>query len=775
MRIRSLRSRIVVFYVSLLAIVLSASFALINASSLRISRQQATQDLNVGERVFRRLLDQNGRQLTQAATVLAADFAFREAIATRDVGTIASVLGNHGKRINAQVVMLSGLDNHLIADTLHPEHKQAPYPFPALLARAKQQGGGNSIEVLDGHLYQLVVVPVKAPVLIAWVTIGFVIDDKTAQDLHALSALEVSFISNKGKDWQLYSSTLPFEQRKALFAQPEQINAANQTLADEDFQSRLLNLSDGNEGSVHALLQHSLNAAMAPFFALQRTLFYLGAISLIVFFFVSVKIARTITNPLRQLASAARLISDGDYQQKIQPHHDKEIGELAGSLSHMQDAIAEREAHILLLAYQDALTQLPNRAGFNKELESALALAKQNGSSITVLLLDLDRFQQMNDTLGHPVGDRVLQAVAQRLAEAVPNNKTLARLGGDEFALFINTPLADSTPLMQLVNHAFDNQFEVDDKRLDVRASIGIAAYPEHGNDAIDLLRAADEAMYQAKNSHSVVAIYNPALRTFRTEHLSLLGDLKRAVENDELMLYYQPKINLHTGRADEAEALVRWQHPQRGFIPPVEFIPFAEQTGYIRDLTRWVIHSAAKTGGQWRQAGMPIKISVNISTRDLLDPSLPSYIEQCLNNADLPADLFCLEITESGFMDNPGHALEVLQHLRSTGLGLSIDDYGTGYSSLAYLRKLPVTEIKIDRSFVVEMLHNPVDTMIVRSTIELSHQLGLIVVAEGIEDGPTGEGLAALGCDRAQGYFYAKPMSAEQFGIWHGKQTTLR
>lgn len=772
MRIRSLRSRIVVFYVSLLVIVLSASFTLISASNLRISRAQATQDLKVGERVFRRLLEQNGRQLTQAASVLAADFAFREAIGTGDVGTIVSVLGNHGKRINAQVVMLSGLDNHLLADTLHPQIQHAPYPFPVLLERAKANGGANSIEVLDGHLYQLVVVPVKAPVLIAWVTIGFVIDDKTAQDLHALSALDVSFLSHQQTKWQLYSSTLPVRQRQVLLEKAATLPAPTLSLDDEEFQTLLLDLGTGTNGSLHALLQHSLQTSMAPFYALQRTLFILGAISLLVFFLVSFKLAGNITNPLRKLADAARKIKDGDYQQTIESHQDKEIGELAGSLAHMQEAIADREKRILLLAYQDTLTQLPNRARFNELLDNALLQAQGSGEHITVLLLDLDRFQQINDTLGHPVGDRVLQAVAQRLATALPNTCSLARLGGDEFAMFFrNTTVEQAQEQLVKIIAVFSQQIAMDDNRLDVSASIGIAAYPEHASNAIDLLRAADEAMYQAKKTHNPSAIFDPKLSTFRTEHLSLLGDLKHAVENNELMLYYQPKINLQTGRADEAEALVRWQHPRRGFIPPIEFIPFAEQTGYIHDLTRWVLASATQTGGQWLRDQRPIKISVNITTRDLLDPALPAYIAQCLQNANLPAELLCIEITESGFMDNPGHALEVLEYLRTTGLALSIDDYGTGYSSLAYLRKLPVTEIKIDRSFVVDMLVNPVDTMIVRSTIELSHQLGLIVVAEGIEDNATGQALAALGCDRAQGYFYAKPMAAAAFETWHQNQ----
>lgn len=765
----SLRSRIVLFYVSLLAVVLSLSFALISAANLRISQQQATQDLVVGERVFRRLLEQNARQLQQAAIVLAGDFAFREAVATRDTGTIISVLNNHGRRINAQVLMLSAPDQRLLADTRRATTGSEPYPFPALLRRAARDGGTTAIAVLDGQPYQLVVVPVKAPVLIAWVTMGFVIDDRAARDLHALSALQVSFVGQETSRWRLYSSTLPPMQRAALLAEPKLMTAAHQTLSGEDFQARLLALDPGQNTRVHALLQQSLNAEMAPFHALQRTLFLLAAISLLVFFLAGHLIARTITRPLHTLAGVARRIRDGDYHQPIASGRDREIGELGASLAHMQQAIAEREDHILRLAYQDALTGLPNRARFNETLHEALQEAGRVGGALSILLLDLDRFQQMNDTLGHPVGDRVLQAVAERLATLQPTPHLLARLGGDEFSLlYCNVAGSDCRPLIEAVAQLFETQIEVDGRRLDVRASMGVAAFPEHARDAIDLLRAADEAMYRAKRSHSVFAIHDPAHSTFRQEHLSLLGDLKQAVENDELALHFQPKIDLGSGVADEAEALVRWQHPQRGFIAPAEFIPFAEQTGYIRDLTRWVLRAATRQAGQWLAAGMPIKVSVNISTRDLLDPTLPSCIAECLQQAALPPGLLCLEITESGFMDNPAHALAVLNALRSSGLGLSIDDYGTGYSSLAYIRHLPVTELKIDRSFVVDLLNNPVDSMIVRSTVELAHQLGLVVVAEGIEDAATGAGLAALGCDRAQGYFYARPMTAAAFETWY-------
>jgi EAL domain-containing protein (putative c-di-GMP-specific phosphodiesterase class I) len=361
------------------------------------------------------------------------------------------------------------------------------------------------------------------------------------------------------------------------------------------------------------------------------------------------------------------------------------------------------------------------------------------------------------------------------LQEAVRDDDIVARQSGDEFALLLpNVSAADALHTVARIHRVFDRRFVLDGRALDLRASVGAAGYPEHGEDATDLLRCVDLAMYRAKRSGERQAVYDPAYRTFRQEHLSLLGDLQRAVEQNELTVYYQPKVNLATGAANEAEALVRWMHPERGFVPPGDFIPFAEQTGYIKEVTRWMLTRVIAQAGAWKEIGSPVKVSINLSTRDLLDPTLPQLVAERLELARLAPEYICLEITESGFMEDPSHALGILKRLRALGVGLAIDDYGTGFSSLAYLRQLPITELKIDRTFVLELDQSVSDALIVRSTIELGHRLGLKVVAEGVETQSIVDVLQDMGCDMIQGYFFSKPLPAEAFVSWRSERSKM-
>ena len=766
----SLAFRIVVFFVGLLATVLIAAFVVVSAADLRISHDTAATELHTGERVFHRLLEQRSAQLQQAANVVALDFGFRQAVATGETDTIVSVLQNHGSRIHAQLVMLSSLDNRILADTVRPERRGTPYPFPQLLKQPQDARVPTDVEWIDGRLYQLVAVPVQAPITIGWVTMGFVVDDATVRDLSELSGLQVSLLGQANGAWRSFASGLPQTQRDALAGTLPAHPAVSDRieLGGEAYEYRLSQLGGQNGQTIYGLFTLSVRESLAPFYALQKTLVVLAGIALLVCLAAGLKIARRITGPLRDLAEVARRIQRGDYRQTLDTPDQTEIGQLSGSLAHMQAAIAEREAEISKLAFQDTLTGLPNRLRFNQLLGSAIADAARVNGPLAVLLIDLDRFQQINDTLGHPTGDRVLQEVGTRLREAIRQEDIVARISGDEFALFLpGARYSDAMHTITRIHHVFDRRFELDGRPLDLRASVGVAGYPEHGSDATELMRCADLAMYRAKRSGQREALYDPSYLTFRQEHLSLLGDLQRAVERNELTLYFQPKVQLSDGLAREAEALVRWIHPERGFVPPGDFIPFAEQTGYIREVTRWVLAHAIQQAGEWAQADKPIKVSVNLSTRDLKDEHLPVLVGELLTRYTLDPTLLCLEITESGFMEDPGHALGILKRLRALGVGLAIDDYGTGFSSLAYLRQLPITELKIDRAFVLELDRNLSDRMIVQSTIEMAHRLGLHVVAEGVETQAIVDVLAGLGCDLIQGYFYSKPVPGEAFRQW--------
>jgi diguanylate cyclase (GGDEF)-like protein len=411
---------------------------------------------------------------------------------------------------------------------------------------------------------------------------------------------------------------------------------------------------------------------------------------------------------------------------------------------------------------------MPNRSLFMERLREAITAAQGKSSTVAVLVMDLDRFKYVNDTLGHAVGDHVLQQVGIRLRELLRKTDTVARLGGDEFAILIEDIEGGAAlRVAHKILGALEKPIDYEQQPLDVGTSIGIAYFPQHAANAGTLLRNADIAMYVAKRNKSGFATYDPEYDTHQQEHLSLLGEIRNAVERNELCMHYQPKISLSSSAAAAVEALLRWKHPVRGYIPPVQFIPFAEQTGFIRVLTRWVLEESIRQCGAWHARGIALKVSINLSARDLMNRELPDTVAMLLHKYSTPPDMICLEITESGFMEDPGYAQKVLERLNTLGVMLSIDDYGTGYSSLSYIAKLPVDELKIDRSFVSLMTQDATTSMIVRSTIELGHSLGLKVVAEGVEDEQSLELLRNLGCDHAQGYYMSRPLPAADLENW--------
>ena len=421
----------------------------------------------------------------------------------------------------------------------------------------------------------------------------------------------------------------------------------------------------------------------------------------------------------------------------------------------------ERNEH---QALHDSLTGLPNRAYLVKCGHLALARGRRNGHAQALLLIDLDKFKEINDTLGHRYGDELLKQVGPRLNEVLRETDTVARLGGDEFAVLLADVEGFEAALAaaERVRDVLHRPFVVDEVTLDVEASIGLAVAPQHGTDLEELLRNADIAMYVSKESKSGPVLFTPADHTASPSRLTLLGDLRRAVDSDgELFLHYQPKLALSDERVYGVEALLRWQHPERGLVPPGEFIGVAEGTGLIVKITERVLDLALGQARRWYDDGHEVPIAVNLSPRCLLDTLLPQMVVGLLNKHGVPARLLRLEITETAIMADATRAMDVLQRLHAAGVRMSIDDFGTGYSSMAYLKRLPVDELKIDRSFVMEMADHENDAVLVRTAIDLGHNLGMTVVAEGVETQDHVDALRALGCDIAQGFHYARPMLA--------------
>lgn len=419
-------------------------------------------------------------------------------------------------------------------------------------------------------------------------------------------------------------------------------------------------------------------------------------------------------------------------------------------------------------AMYDLLTGLPNRSLLHDRLQHEIGLSKREHASFGVVLMDLDRFKEVNDTLGHGVGDEVLREVGRRLKEAIRAEDTVARLGGDEYVLLIhNLEPEDAALIANKIFAALNKPFHWQNQSIDLGASLGLSFYPSQCDDAGGLLRCADIAMYVAKRSGQGYALYSPDQEHTSRDDLSLKSELREAIQSDQLSLYYQPQIDHRSQRVSGLEALVRWNHPSRGLLAPDQFIPLAEDAGLIAPLTHWVLKTALAQLVALQKKGYDLTMAVNLSARNLHDMELPASILALLAESGVAPQDLILEITESAVMTNPSNGLTILTELDRMGVTLAIDDFGTGYSSLAYLKRLPVDELKIDKSFVTDMEENDNDAVIVRSTIDLAHNLGLKVTAEGVETRGAWDLLEILGCDNSQGYFMGRPMPAEKLEAW--------
>jgi diguanylate cyclase len=445
------------------------------------------------------------------------------------------------------------------------------------------------------------------------------------------------------------------------------------------------------------------------------------------------------------------------------------------SVTRVHRRLLDRErSNALHDSRHDALTGLPNRVLLYDRLDQVLRAARRAGATAGLLLIDLDRFKEINDTFGHRYGDALLTQIGPRLRLALPQADTVARLGGDEFAILFPDigDLHAAMAVASKLREALEKPFLVEGVALDVEASVGVVLSGEHGADPETLLQRADIAMYVAKVQNLGVFAYDPSVDSHTPARLALLGELRRALSLGQLVVHYQPKVTIRTSEVVGAEALVRWQHDDRGLIFPDTFIPLAEHSGLIGPLTTYVLGAALSQARVWMDEGRPLMVSVNLSARSLLDERLPQQVADLLATHGVPATLLVLEVTESSLMTEPDRARRLLEALSALGVRLSIDDFGAGYTSLGQLKNLPVSELKIDKSFIMNMRTDPSDAMIVQSIIELGHNLGLAIVAEGVETAAVLTDLTAFGCDIAQGNYMSRPVPATAFDSWRAERS---
>ena len=758
----SLNTKILVFVSSILILVTLLVTVTTLQSAYSHADKQLAENFHTSKQVFLYKLKNDADVLLGSLENAGKNFSVKKLIAgaQKDPKSLQSALLNLQHRASADFSMVLDAKSTLLAANAPEMGEIDPQSF---------NGSELTFLTVDDKVYLVKSYAVKylerQPTIDAWLLMGIDLDRIVNDELADLTGFKIQFFHQ-----QISMTDADINNKEFL-----DINlVADQLVTNKGVKVS----SDGVSYILYRFFANEKQEGLSFIFKIESESAFLNYSNLTVkvvaelFFAIAVAVllsfylSKTITKPLRSLAVVARRIRQGDYFSPIPSFGTIEIKNLSLAFSEMQSSIKNREEEINKLAYFDSLTHLPNRNNFVKQLNSSIE--KSPEESLIIATLDIDRFKEINDTIGREFGDKLLQEVALRLESVYIENSIHARVGGDEFSILI--PRKNGREVISIMNQyvaLFDVPFNIDDIVLEINVSFGIALFPNHGESAYKVMQCADISLYKCKESHAPYVFYRDEYDTFSLQRLKLMSDLRHAIHSGEIKLFYQPKLCLKTKKIISVECLVRWMHPEYGFINPDDFIPLAEQSGTIRSLTQWVITTALKQHVQWRSAGIPLNFAVNISALDLVDLSLPSFVSQQLSEHQVESSCLTLEVTESAVMNDPDAAIKALDMLRRMGIKLSIDDFGTGYSSMAYLKQMPVSELKIDKAFVLELANNIADQNIVKYTVFLAHSMGLNVVAEGVEDEKALALLDSLGVENAQGYFIARPMPCVEFEAW--------
>jgi len=731
--------------------------------------------LTTAKTIFTELFERRSEYLVAFAETAAKDYGLKE-VFNDDTRSLLVALNNHRKRIDADLAMTVSAEGFVTGQLQREFIDDERNKIKQGLERGTEfrfidwldSGQSSHLYTIDEALYQVSLSPVTVGTkTLGWIAFGFQIDQRLATEFMNITNLNTDFLIKDNGKWRLIASSsnnTESTQELALAETMIQGVIPKKYIATHS----LITEFDKQEVGV---VMYGLRANFVALLQEQWWRFLiLAALTLLLSLTSAYLIAASISRPIKRLVAQAKVIASGDYQQTVKLNDKNEIGQLADEFNHMQAAVLQREEAITHHANHDTLTGLPNR---NTLKETLLAYTETN-QSFTLVHLNLSRLKDVNDTLGHDVGDEVIKEFAHRLQSLCQTSyfKHLLHLSADEFVILAKE--IDTDTIVTQIQATLEPTFDYQGISLQLQARMGIAISPEHAKDPKVLVQMADTALHNTRDTGKLVQVYQSDLDVNTVERLNLINDLKQAIPAGELELHFQPKMNLQSRVITHVEALVRWQHPTLGMVPPDNFIHIAEQTGQIKALTRWVFTTALAQFNTWKTLGLDLNIAINVSAENLKEADFHQFICQALMSAHVPPEKVTLEVTESSVVENPESAIKLLSQFKEHGFKISIDDYGTGYSSLAQLKQLPVHELKIDKSFVQRLEHDHDDQIIVRSTIELAHNMGLYVVAEGIEDEFSLNWLTEHGCELAQGYFISRPKPASALTDWLLEQAQL-
>lgn len=764
----SFRNKLLLLIVGLLAVTLASSLLAVMRASTNAVEDIVRAELEVVERVFRSLLQDDREQLRNRAELLAGDFAFKRAIATGEEATMLSALANHGERIKADFVVMLSRGGEVLLST-HPLER-LPDSVRIVVEGGSAQAA-STLVLLDEQPFQLVLVPVLAPDLLGWVGLGTAVDRSMLEELRGITNADITLVAYAGgRGARLLQSTLPPALTGGLESRESSSDMALQladSLSRERWLSREVNLLQEDGQQLVALLSQSLQQALNNYRPLRQQMLIIGFVALGLAGLTALVIARSVTQPIYALVNAARRITDGNYSRRINLAAGEEFGMLADTLNLMQDTVSEREARIRHQAQHDMLTQLPNRYYINSVFNNRLSESPQR-NQFAMALLELDNLQQLTDLYGSEFSDTVLQQIAERISVSLRRGDIAARVADSQILLFFDDLThAGVATVVQKLRADFAEPLLIDGVPVRLEPLLGFVFAPQHGQQFDELLRRAQIALGFARSAGDGCAVYQIGQDEVHLRQITLAHRLQAAVEAENFTVFYQPKYDLVAHRVGQVEALMRWTDPELGQVFPDEFIPVAEQTGIITDISMIVLKQVLRQLQDWERAGIDLTVCVNLSGADILQAGFVRHAIDSLQASGLDSSAIIIEVTETMMMADMDVALANIREFETAGIRLAIDDFGTGFSSLAQLKMLPVQELKIDKSLILRLDQDSDDQKIVRSTIEMAHYLGLKVVAEGVENLASLRLLQGMGCDAVQGYYVARPMTAAALQIW--------